>query len=89
MACNDGNEKSADNNTPEKKDTMKFSITEKPYGSVNNDSITQYTITKQPERPYYAILRQHAFQAHSHPADSERKLQAVRDQILCLASEEV
>src|SRR5450432_2560160 len=43
-ACNN-NEKNADSTVGEKKDTMKFSISEKPFGNFNNDSITKYTIT--------------------------------------------
>lgn len=48
-ACGDNNIKTNETNNDktltEKKDTMKFNISEKPYGSINNDSITQYTIT--------------------------------------------
>lgn len=45
-ACNSNNEKSTDNNTiGEKKDTMKFTIIQTPFGSFENHEIAQYTIT--------------------------------------------
>ena len=43
-ACNNSSQTS-DNVAEEKKDTMKFSISEKPYGSYNGEVITQYIIT--------------------------------------------
>ncbi|MET0463016.1 MAG: aldose epimerase family protein [Chitinophagaceae bacterium] len=42
-ACN--NESNTDNSTVSKKDTMHFSISEKPYGQFNNEPVTQYTLT--------------------------------------------
>jgi aldose 1-epimerase len=43
-ACN--NETTpADNSAAPKKDTMQFSISEKPYGQLNNEPVTQYTLT--------------------------------------------
>ncbi|MCG2614233.1 galactose mutarotase [Terrimonas sp. NA20] len=42
-ACN--NESNTDNSTVSKKDTMQFSISEKPYGQFNNEPVTQYTLT--------------------------------------------
>ncbi len=43
-ACN--NETTpADNSAAPKKDTMQFSISEKPYGQFNNEPVTQYTLT--------------------------------------------
>lgn len=42
-ACN--NEPKNETSSVPKKDTMQFSITEKPYGSINNEAVTQYTLT--------------------------------------------
>lgn len=42
-ACN--NEPKNETGSVPKTDTMQFSITEKPYGSFNNEPVTQYTLT--------------------------------------------
>ncbi|MGN6294078.1 MAG: aldose epimerase family protein [Chitinophagaceae bacterium] len=42
-ACN--NETKNETGSASKTDTMQFSITEKPYGSYNNEAVTQYTLT--------------------------------------------
>lgn len=42
-ACN--NEPKKETGSVPKTDTMQFSITEKPYGSFNNEPVTQYTLT--------------------------------------------
>jgi aldose 1-epimerase len=42
-ACN--NEPKNETSSVPKTDTMQFSITEKPYGSINNEAVTQYTLT--------------------------------------------
>lgn len=42
-ACN--NEPKNETGSAPKTDTMQFSITEKPYGSFNNEPVTQYTLT--------------------------------------------
>jgi len=42
-ACN--NEPKNETGSAPKTDTMQFSITEKPYGSYNNEAVTQYTLT--------------------------------------------
>src|SRR5258708_40003350 len=45
-ACNSNDSKNNNTNTSqEKKDTMSFSISEKPFGTYNNETITEYTIT--------------------------------------------
>src|SRR5437868_6449098 len=43
-ACN--NSSQSNNTVAEvKSDTMKFNITEKPYGNYNNEAVTKYTLT--------------------------------------------